>query len=490
MQNREPSQKQESEMPYIHINSFFSVYPDTIKDGEIVIGYKRWGTGRRITFPNDFGVGYPCRDRKGRYRASDLALDPIIIHDLSEADTAEVWVGGGVTSERKPEKVNTVTEHIRFADNAVHVGKDAFHGMKALKSLRLSKNMCLPDSPGLFRNCPDLREVIYEGTLDEWQSLGLGKVFGENTDIICKDGKAVYRISGTKERKLIGFTPYGKTLENVPIPENISVIGKEAFRNRTDLTSLLIPRSVIRIDRLAFAGCTGLKELTILSGKITLSDDAFAGCTALETVNFPSGCEGLSGKAFSGCPSLKTAVFGDTVWERPVKKNPVMVPWDGMNRQYYNLFAIKNEDYDTGSFTVYKKNSMVLTDPRLEEELWRLTDENLEWMKTLPCIFTKTNTLVDHSEPEAKAVLGKIDDIIIQDCGIKIKYSLSETVFPHNLLVGHQKELGMEKHRGMFRSRLYFEHWAIIKTDLVRTLETLGINSGEFIKSMREDSRL
>lgn len=465
-------------MPYIHVNSFFSVYPDTIKDGEIVIGYKRWGTGRRIRFPNDFDVGYPCRDRKGRYRASDLALDPIIIHDLSEADTAEVWVGDGVTSDGKTGKVNTVTEHIRFADNAVSAGAGAFHGMKALKSLRLPKNMRLPDSPGLFRNCPDLSEVVYEDTLDEWHSLGLGKVFGENTDITCRDGKAVYRISGTEKRTLAGFTPYGRTLENVPIPENISVIGKEAFRNCTDLASVRIPESVIRIDRLAFAECTGLKELTILSGKITLSDDAFAGCTVLETVNFPSGCVSLSGKAFSGCPSLKTVVFGDTIWGRPVKKNPARVPWEGMNRQYYNLFAIKNEDYETGSFTVYKKNSMVLTDPGLEDELWQLTDENLEWMKTLPCIFTKTNTLVDHSEPEAKAVLGKIDDIIIQDCGIKIKYSLSETVFPHNLLVGHQKELGMERHIGSFRSRLHFEHWAIIENDLIGTLAELGINTG------------
>lgn len=460
-------------MPYIHINSFFSVYPDTIKDGEIVIGYKIWGSGMRIRFPNDFSVGYPCRDSKGRYRASDLALNPIIEHDLLDANAAEVWIGNKVTSDMKNKKVNTVTEHIRFANNVTSVGINAFRGMKALKSLRITKKIHFPDSSRIFRDCPNLREVVYEGTLDEWYALGIGKVFGENTDISCRDGKAIYRISGIEKRTLVGFTPYGRSLKDVPLPENISVIGPRVLKNRLDLTSVTIPSSVIKVDRMAFAECTRLKEVTILSGSITICDDAFTGCTALETIKFPNGYSSLSGKSFSDCPSLKRIVIENRTWEIPGEKTPVTVPWEGMNREYYNLFAIKNEDYDTGSFNVYKKRSTILTNPELEEALWRFTDENIEWMKTLPCIFTKTNTLMDHSEPSEKAFLGKIDEIIIQDCGIKIKYSLSEIEFPHNLLVEHQKEFNMEIRS--ICNRLYCEHWAIIENDLIGTLETLGV---------------
>ena len=75
-------------------------------------------------------------------------------------------------------------------------------------------------------------------------------------------------------------------LQTIVIPEGVTSIGEEAFRECTNLTSITIPSSVTSIGYQAFYGCTGLTSITIPDGVTSIGGGAFSGCSSLTTINY------------------------------------------------------------------------------------------------------------------------------------------------------------------------------------------------------------
>ena len=80
---------------------------------------------------------------------------------------------------------------------------------------------------------------------------------------------------------------------DIAIPESITYnnskysvtsIGKFAFSECSDLTSITIPNSVTSIGNDAFYKCTGLTSVTIPNSVTSIGDEAFAKCSNLENV--------------------------------------------------------------------------------------------------------------------------------------------------------------------------------------------------------------
>ena len=68
------------------------------------------------------------------------------------------------------------------------------------------------------------------------------------------------------------------------IPEDETVIAREAFRNCEELTIVVIPHSVTEIRTQAFYGCKGLTSIVIPKSVVAIAYDAFSGCSNLNSI--------------------------------------------------------------------------------------------------------------------------------------------------------------------------------------------------------------
>ena len=88
------------------------------------------------------------------------------------------------------------------------------------------------------------------------------------------------------------------------IPETVTSISTEAFRDCTMLTKITIPSSVTSIGTHAFLGCTGLTSMVIPENVTSIGMSTFHSCSNLKEVTIPSGVTSIGDYTFSGCLSL------------------------------------------------------------------------------------------------------------------------------------------------------------------------------------------
>ena len=101
-------------------------------------------------------------------------------------------------------------------------------------------------------------------------------------------------------------------LTNITIPNSVTSIGKFAFAGYTGLTSVTIPNSVISIRSRAFYS-TGLTSVTIPNSVIRIGDSAFAKCTVLTSITIPNSVTSIGDYAFCGCSSLTSITIPNSV---------------------------------------------------------------------------------------------------------------------------------------------------------------------------------
>ena len=103
--------------------------------------------------------------------------------------------------------------------------------------------------------------------------------------------------------KYIGST------EIIMIPDNITSIGKYAFRGNETVKKIIMSDSVKMIDKFAFAHCPNLEEIIFSRNLETIGDNAFLKCRKLKEVSFPDSLKNLGKGAFGKCGTLKRVIF-------------------------------------------------------------------------------------------------------------------------------------------------------------------------------------
>ena len=117
----------------------------------------------------------------------------------------------------------------------------------------------------------------------------------------------------------------GQTLERVndddivngrfSIPDSVTSIGDGAFRDCTNLTTVIFNENLERIEWGAFYGCTNLTTVTFNENLTHIGDQAFDGCTSLITASFNKNLRNIGNFAFWRCTSLTTVTFNGSLIE-------------------------------------------------------------------------------------------------------------------------------------------------------------------------------
>ena len=104
----------------------------------------------------------------------------------------------------------------------------------------------------------------------------------------------------------------GSQIQSVTIPESVTSIGLDAFKDCTKLTQVTVSENIKIIQGGAFRNCVALKRMDLSQTKVQIIDyTAFYGCTALTEIKFSNNVTEIGRKAFADCASLVALDFPD-----------------------------------------------------------------------------------------------------------------------------------------------------------------------------------
>lgn len=186
-------------------------------------------------------------------------------------------------------------------------GPNAFEGCNNLKSFSMPNNVTFINKD-TFKNS-SLKEIIYDGTIEEWMDLCPHKI---GIKINCKGGKSYYpcgknayaifeESTGTltvkgngaiysynhtiNDKTDVPWNDIKSDIQNLIIEEGITETGIQTFNRCENLTSINFPNSLERIDAFSFIGCKSLENIIIPVGVKGIYGYAFAE-SGLKQVNF------------------------------------------------------------------------------------------------------------------------------------------------------------------------------------------------------------
>ena len=165
---------------------------------------------------------------------------------------------------------------LSMAGELEFLGAGAFAGCSALKSF------IMPDSVtaagyGLFMQCTSLSNVALSDNLTELDDY----TFSGCTSL------TTFTFGAKSKITRIGYAAFSKTpIKSIVIPSGVTEIGRTAFFECANLTSVKLNANLERIDSGAFHSCIALEEITVPAAVNFIGQNTFEGCSKLKSVAF------------------------------------------------------------------------------------------------------------------------------------------------------------------------------------------------------------
>lgn len=98
----------------------------------------------------------------------------------------------------------------------------------------------------------------------------------------------------------------GLNVGRIRIPDGVTTIREEAFKECRQLKVVELPGSLRSIDASAFEGCAKLRYVGFRDGLYSIGVRAFADCFSLQKIILPASLTRIDDEAFVNCVSLET----------------------------------------------------------------------------------------------------------------------------------------------------------------------------------------
>lgn len=170
--------------------------------------------------------------------------------------------------------------------------------------LIINSSELLDENPVLY----SYGNLIYE--LDEkGNAVITGNTITEDTDLIIPSKIDNHDVVS------IGKSAFDEcsNLTSVTIPNSVTSICESAFRYCSNLTSATIPNSVISFGDTTFCGCSNLKSVTIPNKVTSIGKFTFWQCRSLTSITIPDSVTSIGDFAFDYCSGLTSVIIPDSV---------------------------------------------------------------------------------------------------------------------------------------------------------------------------------
>ena len=197
---------------------------------------------------------------------------------------------------------------VTIPNSVTTIGERAFYYCDSLTSVTIPNSVTTIRDEA-FRYCNSLTSITIP---DSVTTIG-DRAFIECNNMVefkgkfAEDNGRILVIDGV----LVEFAPSG--ISEYTIPDCVTTIGENAFRECNSLTSVTIPDSVTMIGDEAFFSCDSLTRVTIPDSVTSIGDSAFKFCESFTSITIPNSVTTIGNFAFGHCDNLISVTIPDSV---------------------------------------------------------------------------------------------------------------------------------------------------------------------------------
>lgn len=207
------------------------------------------------------------------------------------------------------ERINAIINEDIYSDGVfldlskttmTEISDNSFTENKHLQYLKLPDTLTsIGDSA--FLNAKKLTSINFPSTLTEIANYAFSSCINlQEVDLSYTQIKTIYSVY---------FDGCSK-LSKIVLPNILSEIPENAFKNFESLTTIIFPSTLENIGQGAFFGCVNLQEVDLKDTMLKIIESqTFYGCSKLIKISFPDSLWGLDNSAFSSCTSLEEINF-------------------------------------------------------------------------------------------------------------------------------------------------------------------------------------